>query len=82
MPRLVCVGRLDVEKGQLLLVEAIAKLIADGIRCEIVLVGGGPLREQIQARIAQLHLSNSCFWPAPFLRANCAPKSKRRAPWW
>ncbi len=55
-PRLVCVGRLDQQKGQLLLLEALRRLTGDGVSCELVLVGDGPLRSQIQARIAQLRL--------------------------
>lgn len=55
-PRLVCVGRLDEQKGQLLLLEAVRRLIGNGERCELILVGDGPLRTQIQTRIAQLHL--------------------------
>jgi colanic acid/amylovoran biosynthesis glycosyltransferase len=55
-PRLVCVGRLDEQKGQILLLEAISRLIADRVRCELILIGDGPLRAQIQARIAQLRL--------------------------
>jgi colanic acid/amylovoran biosynthesis glycosyltransferase len=55
-PRLVCVGRLDGQKGQLLLIDAVGRLIDAGVRCELVLVGDGPLRTQIQTRIAELHL--------------------------
>jgi glycosyltransferase involved in cell wall biosynthesis len=55
-PRLVCVGRLAADKGQLLLVEAAGRLNAAGVRCELVLVGDGPLRAQLQARIRDLHL--------------------------
>ncbi len=54
--RLVCVGRLDVEKGHMVLLEAIGRLIADRVACEFILIGDGPLREQIQARIAELGL--------------------------
>ncbi len=46
--RLVCVGRLCEAKGQLLLIEAIKPLIADGIPLKLVLVGDGPLRSQIE----------------------------------
>lgn len=52
-PRLVCVGRLSAEKGQLLLVEAAGRLAAKGIRFELVLVGDGGMRGEIEALIAK-----------------------------
>jgi glycosyltransferase involved in cell wall biosynthesis len=52
-PRLVCVGRLSAEKGQLLLVEAARRLAVKGIRFELVLVGDGPMRNEIAALIAK-----------------------------
>lgn len=55
-PQLVCVGRLSEQKGHLLLIEAAAQLAAEGLLFKLVLVGDGPLRPQIEARIAQLGL--------------------------
>jgi len=49
--RLVCVGRLCEAKGQLLLVEAAASLLAEGIDFELILAGDGPLREQLETLI-------------------------------
>jgi colanic acid/amylovoran biosynthesis glycosyltransferase len=46
--RLVCVGRLRPQKGQLLLVDAAAQLAQEGIDFELVLVGDGPLRHTIE----------------------------------
>lgn len=51
-PRLVCVGRLCREKGQLLLLDAVSKLIRSGVDLELVLAGDGEMRSQIEARIA------------------------------
>lgn len=54
--RLVCIGRLSEQKGQLLLVRA-AKALADGgYDPQIVLVGAGPMREQIERLVARLGL--------------------------
>lgn len=50
-PRLVCVGRLCEEKGQLLLIEAASRLAAKGIPFELVLAGDGPLRGQLEKLI-------------------------------
>lgn len=54
--RFVCVGRLCEQKGQLLLVEAFARLVKTCPRRtpELVLVGDGPMRTQIEHRIRDL----------------------------
>ena len=57
-PRLVCVGRLCEAKGQLLLIEAAARLERAGIECELVLAGDGPLRGKIEALIKRLDLAS------------------------
>lgn len=57
-PRFVCVGRLSEQKGHLVLIEAAGKLAAQGLHFKLVLVGDGPLRPQIEARIAQLGLQD------------------------
>jgi glycosyltransferase involved in cell wall biosynthesis len=51
--RLICVGRLSPEKGQLLLVEAAQRLAAKGVKFELVLAGDGELRTEIEALIAR-----------------------------
>ncbi|QKL02046.1 glycosyltransferase [Pseudomonas sp. NY5710] len=52
-PRLVCVGRLCEQKGQLLLLEAARQLAAQSQAFELVLAGDGEMREQIEALIAR-----------------------------
>ncbi|HWU65379.1 MAG TPA: glycosyltransferase [Methylophilus sp.] len=49
--RLVCVGRLCEQKGQLLLVEAVALLAARGKKVELVLAGDGEMRTEIESQI-------------------------------
>lgn len=56
-PRLVCVGRLCEQKGQMLLVDAAARLARDGVDFELVLAGDGEMRAQIEARIAACGLT-------------------------
>jgi glycosyltransferase involved in cell wall biosynthesis len=56
-PRLVCVGRLCEQKGQLILVEAAARLARSGFRFELELIGDGELRPQIEAAIHDHGLS-------------------------
>lgn len=55
-PRLINIGRLSEQKGQLLLVQAAARLRAQGRNFEIVLIGGGPFREAIEEEIRRLGL--------------------------
>jgi colanic acid/amylovoran biosynthesis glycosyltransferase len=55
-PNIVCVGRLCEEKGQMLLVEAINILSEQGIKCQLTLVGDGPLRPKIEALIKKYNL--------------------------
>jgi colanic acid/amylovoran biosynthesis glycosyltransferase len=50
--RLVCVGRLCPQKGQLLLVEAAARLAEEKTDFELVLAGDGELRSEIESLIA------------------------------
>jgi colanic acid/amylovoran biosynthesis glycosyltransferase len=57
-PRLVSVGRLEEQKGQMLLVQAAAQLMAEGRNFELVLVGDGLLRPQIEAEIARVGLGD------------------------
>lgn len=58
-PRLVCVGRLCPEKGQLLLIDAVAQLRSQGTGIELTLIGDGPTRPLIEAHIAQLGVQDS-----------------------
>jgi colanic acid/amylovoran biosynthesis glycosyltransferase len=58
-PRLICVGRLCEAKGQLLLIEAIARLVASGVQIELVLAGDGPVRPQIEGLIERHDLAAS-----------------------
>jgi glycosyltransferase involved in cell wall biosynthesis len=55
-PRLVCVGRLCEQKGQLLLMSAVAQLVRKGIPIELVLAGDGEMRSEIEALIRQHQL--------------------------
>ena len=57
-PRLVCVGRLCEQKGQLLLVNAVAELVQRGIEVELVLAGDGEMRGEIEALIVRHRLQN------------------------
>jgi colanic acid/amylovoran biosynthesis glycosyltransferase len=57
-PRFVCVGRLCEAKGQLLLIAAADRLKAAGIDFELVLVGDGPMRVEIEKLIDEHGLNS------------------------
>lgn len=54
--RFVCVGRLTEQKGPLLLIEAVRRLVDEGLTPELVLIGDGPLRRPIEELIERLGL--------------------------
>jgi len=53
-PRLVNIGRLEEQKGQLILVEAASKLLDRGrTEFEVVIIGGGSFRDVLDAKIRE-----------------------------
>jgi glycosyltransferase involved in cell wall biosynthesis len=56
-PRLVCIGRLSEQKGQLLLIDAASQLAEKGVAFELVLVGDGELRGEIEKLIEKRNLA-------------------------
>ena len=58
IPRLVCVGRLCKEKGQLLLIEASHRLAQEGIAFELVLAGDGEMRGVLENLISKYKLTD------------------------
>ncbi len=56
---LVCVGRLDEQKGQLLLLEAFAHAVGVGFTGRLILVGDGPFRGLLEERTTELGLRDS-----------------------
>ncbi len=59
----LCIGRLEPEKGHLGLIEAFASLIARGVDAKLRLVGEGPERARLERRISSLGLSSRCALP-------------------
>lgn len=58
-PCLLCVGRLAPEKGQALLLEAVAALCAEGHPVRLRLVGDGPDRAWLENRAAELGIASN-----------------------
>ena len=55
-PRLVNIGRIVEQKGQAILVQAVARLVQEGFDVKLVIVGDGPMRGDIEALIDRLGL--------------------------
>jgi glycosyltransferase involved in cell wall biosynthesis len=56
--RLVCVARFGEQKGHLLLLEASAMLKKEGVPFQVILVGDGPLRPLVEAKIREWDLAD------------------------
>ncbi|NOS75333.1 MAG: glycosyltransferase family 4 protein [Methyloglobulus sp.] len=56
--QLLCIGRLCEQKGQLLLLDAMKQLHDEGISCKLILAGDGPMRKDVENRIAAYQLDN------------------------
>ncbi|MDT8311861.1 MAG: glycosyltransferase family 4 protein [Methylophaga sp.] len=54
--QVVCVGRLCEQKGQQLLIEAIAQLRDQGLSVKLILAGDGPMRADLEASIKHYDL--------------------------
>jgi colanic acid/amylovoran biosynthesis glycosyltransferase len=59
------VGRTVPEKGQALLIEAVAELAARGVEARLTILGGGPQLDELRALAARLGVSNSVELPGP-----------------
>ena len=78
--RLVSVGRLCEQKGQLLLVEAVLRL-AETIDIELVLVGDGPMRADIEAHACERPPARmSSGSPGCSTTSRCGRRCSRRVP--
>jgi colanic acid/amylovoran biosynthesis glycosyltransferase len=56
--RLITVGRMVEQKGQMMLIEALARARDAGADFELVVIGDGPLRGALERRIAELRLGD------------------------
>jgi colanic acid/amylovoran biosynthesis glycosyltransferase len=54
--RLVSIGRIVEQKGQAILIQAVARLLERGLDVKLVIVGDGPMRADIEALINTLGL--------------------------
>jgi glycosyltransferase involved in cell wall biosynthesis len=58
----ICVGRLVAAKGQLVLVQAIAKLAAQGRNIRLRLVGDGPDRASLEIAVSKLEATSKIIF--------------------
>lgn len=75
---LVCAARLSEVKRVDLLIDAIARVAQEGIPCKCVIVGDGPLKDDLLAQVRQLGLADRVLFagfqadPRPYLQAASA----------
>jgi glycosyltransferase involved in cell wall biosynthesis len=55
---LICAARLAEAKGVDILIEAVCRVLHQGICCKCIIVGDGPLKEKLVKRVNELGLSN------------------------
>ena len=60
---LVCIGRLSEQKGQIILLAALAALVKRNVSFRMTLAGDGPLGPELRQRIEQLGLANHVEMP-------------------
>lgn len=60
---LLTVGRIAPEKNPHLLLDAIARLVADGVEIRLTWIGTGELRDEVGARVEQLGLEDRISLP-------------------
>jgi glycosyltransferase involved in cell wall biosynthesis len=61
--KFVCVGRLEPQKGQLLLLDAVAKMMSSASppNIKVTLIGEGSMRDQLERRIRELGLADMIY---------------------
>ena len=75
---LVCIARLSKQKRIDILLLAMSRLLRDGVRCKCVIVGDGPLREELSEQAVALGLTDHVFFEGfrediqPYLQAGTA----------
>lgn len=73
-PTVVTVGRLDPQKGQKYLLDAHSMLLKEGFEHNLVLVGEGPLLDELREQARLLRIEDSVFFvgfqpnPQPFIK--------------
>lgn len=73
-PRIISVGRLSVEKNHQLLIEAMPSVLAEYPGASLTILGDGPLRSSLEARVsamgleAHIEFKGQVSNPYPFIR--------------
>lgn len=60
--RLVCVARLSPVKGHVVLLEAVARLVAEGLDPRLAFVGGGDFEERVRSEAQRLDVAERIEW--------------------
>ena len=60
--RLVCVARLSPVKGHVVLLEAVSRLVAEGLDPQLAFVGGGEFEERVRSEAQRLGVAERIEW--------------------
>lgn len=75
---LVCVARLSEQKRIDILLEALVRVLREGVRCKCIIVGDGPLKNQLTEQATSIGLNGHAFFEGfhedvrPYLQAASA----------
>jgi glycosyltransferase involved in cell wall biosynthesis len=75
---LVCAARLSIVKGVDILLQAVSRVVRRGVNCKCIILGDGPLKEELMQETKSLDLSGVVFFEGfqrdvrPFLQAASA----------
>jgi glycosyltransferase involved in cell wall biosynthesis len=75
---LVCIARLSEQKRIDILLQALARVLREGVRCKCIIVGDGPLKNQLIEQARSIGLSGHVFFEGfhedvrPYLQAGSA----------
>ena len=74
----MCTARLSEQKGIDILLQAMARALHNGVRCKCIIVGDGPLRDQLMEQAREMGLCGYVFFEGfqkdvrPYLQAGSA----------
>ena len=74
LPRIVILGRLSPEKGHSILLEAVARLISQGMPVEVEIIGDGPFGDEIRRQESALGLDGRVIYAGELLPTEVAQR--------
>ncbi len=69
-PTITCFGRMTLQKGQDILVEAVPMILASYPEAKFIISGDGPTRDMTVSKAVDLGVEHACFFPNTLPRAD------------